>query len=203
MDSLPACIDPFPEMSLPAHQQVFSQGQACQHYIVLTAGHVKVFARSDDGRELVLYRIQPGEVCILTTACLMGNSHYSAEAITESAVTARVIPQRDFNQLLTTSAAFREFVFHNFSQRMTDLMLQLEQVTFASIERRLSHFIYRMSADSQQLTLTHQAIATEIGSAREVVSRGLKKLEQQGAIQLSRGTIAIIDRTVLRKIAAV
>lgn len=199
MNRIPTCIDSFPEITLPAQQQVFSQGQACQHYIVLTSGHVKVFARSDDGRELVLYRIQPGEVCILTTACLMGNSHYSAEAITESDITARVIPQRDFNKLLTTSEAFREFVFHNFSQRMTELMQQLEQITFDSIERRLSHFIYRMSENSHQLALTHQAIATEIGSAREVVSRSLKKLESQGVIKLNRGTIDIIDRPALRK----
>jgi len=199
MGKIPSCIDPFPEISLTDHQHVFSQGQACQNYIVLTAGQVKVFARSEDGRELVLYRIQPGEVCILTTACLMGGNNYSAEAVTESDVTARVIPQRDFNQLLTTSEAFREFVFHNFSQRLTDLMLQLEQITFDSIERRLGHFLHKMSEHSNHLTMTHQEIATEIGSAREVVSRGLKKLEKQGAIQLSRGAITVVNRELLKK----
>jgi len=199
MNRIPTCINSFPEISLPAQQQVFSQGQACQYYIVLTSGKVKVFTRSEDGRELVLYRIQPGEVCILTTACLMGNSHYSAEAITESDISARIIPQRDFNQLLTSSETFREFVFHNFSQRMTELMQQLEQITFDSIERRLSHFIYRMSENSDHLIMTHQEIATEIGSAREVVSRSLKKLQGRGAIKLNRGTIDIINRPALRK----
>lgn len=199
MACIPACTEQFPEISLPARQPVFTQGQACQNYIVLTGGQVKVFARSEDGREVVLYRIQPGEVCILTTACLMGGNHYSAEAITENDISARVIPPGDFNRLLETDSAFRTFVFNNFSQRLTDLMLQLEQITFDSIEQRLRHFLYRMSEQRIELTITHQEIATEIGSAREVISRCLKKLEKEQVVTLTRGAIRVADRSLLIK----
>jgi len=194
MAAIPDCIASYPQISLNAGQAVFTQGQRCENYIVLTGGKVKVFARSADGRELVLYRIQPGEVCVLTTACLMGGNNYSAEAITETEVTARVIPQSAFNQLLHSSDSFRTFVFNNFSQRLTDLMLQLEQVTFDSIEHRLGQFLYRMSEQGCTLAMTHQQIATEIGSAREVVSRSLKKLEKQGVIEISRGAIRVLSR---------
>ena len=114
MVQLPSAIKALDTVKLPVNQQVFSQGQTCQHYIVLIAGQVRVFTRSANGKEVVLYRMQSGEVCVLTTACLLGNSKYPAEAITETAVEALMLSHHDFDQLV---AEFRQFVFQSFSQR--------------------------------------------------------------------------------------
>ncbi|MAC47479.1 Crp/Fnr family transcriptional regulator [Oceanospirillum beijerinckii] len=190
-------VEHYPQVTLPAQHQVFSQGQVCENYIVVTAGKVKVFARSEDGREIVLYRIQPGEVCVLTTSCLMGNARYSAEGITETEVTAHIISQAEFNKLLASSEEFRQFVFHNFGHRLSDLMLQIEQIAFDSIEKRICQFICQHKDQNNTLNTTHQAIAEEIGSAREVVSRCLKKLEKQGVVELHRGSIKLLQPEAL------
>jgi len=192
MSGIDRLIENYPEISLDSGLTVFSQGQPCEHYIVLTSGSVRVFARSEDGKELVLYRMQPGDICILTTACLMGENHYPAEAITESAVCARLLPHPDFNRLLEQQPDFRQFVFNNFGQRMTDLMLQLESIAFSNIEQRLKQFLDKHADTQQQIHITHQQIAVEIGSAREVISRQLKRLEQQGSVKLHRGYIQLI-----------
>lgn len=197
MSVIPDDLMEYPEIHLPAQQTVFSQGQACTHYIVLTQGQVRVFARSRDGKEVVLYRIRPGEICLLTTACLMGDDCYSAEAVTESPASARVIPPEHFHQLLSTSESFRQFVFNNFGARLTQLMIQLEHIAFDSIEQRLHQYLWQMSATSSVITATHQDIATEIGSAREVVSRSLKKMEKRRLIKLHRGTIEVLQRPAL------
>ena len=196
-DLIAQLIEHYPAVSLPAQHQVFSQGQVCENYIVVTAGKVKVFARSEDGREIVLYRIQPGEVCVLTTSCLMGNARYSAEGVTETEVTAHIISQAEFNKLLASSEEFRQFVFHNFGHRLSDLMLQIEQIAFDSIEKRICLFIYQHTDQNNILNTTHQAIAEEIGSAREVVSRCLKKLEKQGVVELHRGSIKLLQPEAL------
>lgn len=189
----------FDEVSLPADYQVFSQGQACQHYVVITSGSVKVFARSSEGKEVVLYRIKAGEVCVLTTSCLLGNSRYPAEAITETSVSARIIPHKAFDALLAESQAMREFVFNSFSQRLNDLMLQIEQIALESVDQRLNRFLLKHADSQHMITATHQEIAVEIGSAREVVSRHLKALEKQQAIKLHRGKLELLDFDVLQK----
>lgn len=199
--ALPDVIRNFPVLELPDKQVVFSQGQSCENYIVLAAGQVKVFTRSADGRELVLYRINAGEMCVLTTSCLLGGSHYPAEAVTEAAVEAYLVPRNRFSELLDSDTQFRHFVFDSFSQRLTALMAQMEQVTLDSVDQRLSRFLLQQ-AQNDCLQITHQDIAVNIGSAREVVSRRLKELEKQGVVRLSRGKIELLKPDVLSAQAA-
>lgn len=198
MNEIPTVVNSFSSITLAANQQVFGQGQSCDNYIVVTSGSVKVFARSADGRELVLYRILPGEICVLTTACLLGASHYPAEAITEVEVSARLIPHQDFDRLLADSAEFRRFVFDSFSHRLADLMRQLEQIALESIDERLSNYLLKHANAEHCIVATHQDIATEIGSAREVVSRHLKALEKKQLIKLQRGLIEVLDFDALQ-----
>ncbi|WP_271271151.1 Crp/Fnr family transcriptional regulator [Aliamphritea hakodatensis] len=194
---LPEILQRYPEMQVPADQTVLSQGQHCENCFVITQGCVKVFGRSAEGRELVLYRINSGEICVLTTACLLSNDSFPAEAISETAVTARVIPLQDFRRLLGESEGFREFVFDGFSQRLANLMQQLESITLASVDQRLLRYLLSNADHKQQLHATHQYIAIEIGSAREVVSRHLKSLEKQGLIRLQRGCIEVLRQAEL------
>jgi len=196
--NIDAIIRDFDLVNLPANHQVFSQGQACQNYVVITSGTVKVFARSSEGKEVVLYRIKAGEVCVLTTSCLIGHSRYPAEAVTETAVSARIIPHKAFDRLLEASQDMRKFVFNSFGQRLNDLMLQIEQIALESIDQRLNRFLLRSADKLNMVTATHQEIAIEIGSVREVVSRHLKMLEKQNVIKLHRGKLELVDTDLLK-----
>lgn len=190
-------LEQYPEINVPAGQTVLTQGQHCDTCFVIIEGCVKVFGRSGEGRELVLYRINAGEICVLTTACLLSNDSFPAEAFSETPVLARAIPLTDFKRLLAESEAFREFVFNGFSQRLAVLMQQLESITLASIDQRLLRYLLNNCDHKHQLQTTHQYIAIEIGSAREVVSRHLKSLEKQGLVELQRGSIQLLNRAAL------
>lgn len=198
MINLPSIIKTLDTVELPANQQVFSQGQTCQHYIVLISGQVRVFTRSANGKEVVLYRMQPGEMCVLTAACLLGNQKYPAEAITETAVEALMLSHRDFDQLVAESPAFRQFVFQSFSQRLADLMAQLEHIALESVDQRLARYLLENANEQGIITTTHQDIASNIGSVREVVSRHLKTLEKQSLIILRRGSIELLEMNSLQ-----
>ncbi|WP_281558913.1 Crp/Fnr family transcriptional regulator [Thalassomonas sp. RHCl1] len=198
MNKIPCVVNEYDTVHLNARHKVFDQGQICSNYIVVTSGMVKVYTRSNEGKELVLYRIQPGEICVLTTSCLMGYSHYPAEAITETEVTAKVIPRSDFETLVARSPDFRRFVFENFSHRLVDLMSQLEFIALESVGYRLNQYLLKHSKGQERIRVTHQEISTEIGSAREVVSRHLKALEKQDAIKIHRGAIEVVNAQVLQ-----
>ena len=189
------------EITLAPGHSVFRQGDSCASYVVVMAGSVKVFARSAAGKEIVLYHIHPGEICVLTTSCLLGGQHYPAEAVTESVVTARIIPKDRFTQLIAHSPAFREFVFASFSSRLANLISLVEQIALESIEQRLARYLLEHADSDQILAATHHHIAFEIGSAREVVSRNLKNFENRGLLTLQRGRMKLLDLPTLKDIA--
>lgn len=180
------------EITLPEGSVFFHQGDACLQYVIVTAGVVKVFARSASGREMVLYRVKEGDMCVLTTSCLLGNQHYPAEAIVEKTVKAKIIGRDAFKTFLDQSPTFREFVFSRMSARLSDLISVIEQITLEGIDARLSNYLLEQGK-AGVIEATHQDIAMEIGSAREVVSRHLKALEKQGVVQLERGRVKILQ----------
>lgn len=194
---LTTTIDSTRQLTLPANHRVFAQGQMSQHYIYVQSGSIKVLRHAGNGREFVLYRIHPNEMCVLTTACMLGNFAYPADAVTETEAKVLVFGQEDFETLTTSSAEFRNFILANFGARLTDLMKQLEHVTLKNIDQRLAEYLLRMTDKSGQIKTTHQFIATDIGTAREVISRHLKAMEKKGTIKLGRGTIQIISKKYL------
>lgn len=157
---------------------------------------------AESGREIVLYRVDAGETCVLTTACLLAHEAYSAEGITESQVRAVTISARTFHELLGRSTVLREFVFRSYGSRISDLMLLVEEVAFKRIDLRLARFLADRADAGGNLGATHQAIAVELGTAREVVSRQLKEFERQGLVALSRGRISVRDAAALREMCA-
>ena len=189
------------EITLEAGHSVFRQGESCANYVVVMQGSVKVFARSPSGKEVVLYHINPGEICVLTTSCLLGGQKYPAEAVTDSKVIARVIPKQQFEQLLADSPAFRGFVFASFSARLANLVTLVEQIALESIEQRLARYLLEHMDENQNVAATHNDIALEIGSAREVVSRNLKSFERQQLLTLQRGHLLVLDQAALDLIA--
>lgn len=190
------------QVALPAGQTVFAPGLPAESFLLLLDGTVKVQQVSPGGREIVLYRVSGGESCIMTTACLLSHDTYAAEGVTETPVEAVAISKDSFEALLGQSPAFRRFVFADYAHRMTDLMHVVEEVAFERIDKRLAQKLIARANAAGVLTSTHQELAIELGSAREVVSRHLKELQRRGLVEVSRGQIVLSDRAGVEALAA-
>jgi len=188
-------------ISLAKNKTVFHQGDSCNNYLIILDGTVKVFTRAENGREILLYRLSNGDSCVLTTSCLFGNKKYPAEGKTETPVSALAVPVMQFNKALQQSSTFREIVFSAFSSHLSDLITLVEEVAFGKIDSRLAKHLLAHCDAENTLVSTHQNIAIELGSAREVISRQLKELESKGYLIINRGHTRITDPAALQKIA--
>lgn len=169
--------------------RIFSEGSACEAYLILLSGQLRVRKLGENGREIVLYRVEPGETCVVTTACLMAGTAYDAEGIAETDIQAQALPMVDFRALLAESATFRDFVFRAYGTRISDLLMLIEEVAFGRIDQRLATHLLERGRGRNEIKITHQDLAMELGTAREVVSRQLKEFERQGWVSLARGQI--------------
>jgi CRP/FNR family transcriptional regulator len=183
-------------VSLPAGAVVFDEDQPCQGFPLLLSGSVRVSKTSANGRELRLYRVVAGESCILTSSCLLGHTRYTARGIAEQALEMVLLTPASFHALLGRHEAFRDYVFHLFSERLTGLMELVSAVAFQKLDQRLAALL--LSRPSP-LRSTHQALADELGSAREMVSRLLKGFSEQGWVKLGREQIEISDAVALKR----
>ena len=179
---------------------VFHAGDLCQAFLVLLDGEVRVQLTAASGREVTLYRIGPGGSCILTTSCLLSDEHYPAEAIAESDVEALAIPVSSFQSALESSQWFRRFVFDGFSSRLASVIQKIEQIAFTAVDIRLAAMLLELDRRGVE-KITHQDIAMELGTAREVVSRHLKRFEGEGWVRLGRGHVSIVDRLQVETLA--
>ena len=187
-------------LELPAGSQVFAEHQPCQGFPLLLAGSIKVVKRSASGRELMLYRVVPGGSCIITSSCLLGRSEYNARGIAETPLRLLLVPAPVFAQLMLDHPPFSDFVFHLFAERIAELMQLVEEVAFTRLDQRLARLI--LAQDRAVLNVTHQQLADELGSVREIVSRLLKGFAEQGLVALGREQLTVSDRAGLQKIAA-
>lgn len=178
----------------PVGAMGYHEGEPCSGYVMRLAGRSRVFKTSSSGREILLYRVKAGETCVLTTTCLLGRSHYPASTIVEEAVRDVVIPAQTFHELMTASPVFRHFVMENYGELISDLIVLLDEVAFRSLEARLARLLLESASPIEH---THQQFAAELGTAREVVSRQLKRFEQQGWVELGRGCVTVIGRAAL------
>lgn len=183
-------------LHIPAGKQVFYPGCLCENYLLLLEGRIKTQLISESGREILLYHVCSGDSCVLTTSCLLGGNCYPAEGITENQVLAFSISASAFHRCLEQSAFFREFVFKNFALRLAAVISRMECVVFGAIDVRLVKLL--LSYNQTTLNITHQELAAELGTAREVVSRHLKYFEKQGWLHLNRGVIEIADMNALK-----
>ena len=179
---------------------VFHAGDLCQAFLIVLDGDVRVQLTSASGREVTLYRIGPGGSCILTTSCLLSSEHYPAEAIAESDVEALAIPVASFQSALESSRWFRRFVFDGFSSRLASVIRKIEQIAFTGIDVRLAGVLLELDRKGVE-RITHHDIAVELGTAREVVSRHLKRFESEGWVRLGRGRVSIVDRPRIEALA--
>ena len=187
---------------VPPGTVVFSPGAPAEHMMLVLSGSVRVQHVSESGRQIVLYRVQAAETCIMTTSCLMTQDAYSAEGVTETEVEAVMVPRRAFDALLGTAPAFRALVFDSYARRLTDLFLVIEDVAFQRLDIRLAQKLLALEDGAGRVAITHQQLAVELGTAREVVSRLLQDLRRRGLVAGGRGEIALADRAGLERLAA-
>lgn len=183
-------------LRLPAGTVVFDENQHCQGFPLILSGNVRVIKASPNGRELQLYRVDPGESCILTSSCLMGHTRYQARGEVEKDVEMVVLSAPVFRQLISAFEPFRDYIFGLFSDRLTDMMQLVSAVAFQKLDQRLAALLLTKTSP---LRATHQQLADELGSVREMVSRLLKQFADQGWVKLGREQIEIIDATGLKR----
>jgi CRP/FNR family transcriptional regulator len=186
-------------VSLPSGATIFDERQPCRGFPFVLEGAIRVAKLSAGGRELPLYRVLAGENCIITSSCLLGHADYNARGVTEGATTLALLPRELFDEMLG-EPAFRDFVFALFSERMAELMQLVEEVAFRKLDQRLASLLL---GKGRVVHATHQQLADELGSVREMVSRLLKGFAEQGLVRLGREQVEVLDPAGLRKVASV
>jgi CRP/FNR family transcriptional regulator len=179
-------------------KSLYQHGQPCEDYLLILSGSVRVQKLSEKGQVITLYHLAAGRACELTTTCLLGGKKYPAEAVAETEVRAILIPKVAFQQALARMPEFRDAVFSSIDKGVNELIGLLEDISFGRMDARLARHLLRAAESTGRIDVTHQTLAEELGTAREVVSRLLKNFEQQGWVKLHRGWIEIIDSGHLR-----
>ncbi len=193
----------FLQSALIAHlepgQHVCQQGDECAHLALVMSGTARIYKLGESGREITLYRIGRGESCILTASCILSQMPFPAFAVCEETVTAAVVPSVQIRQWLAESPLWRDYVFGLVAHRMADIISLVEEVVFRRMDQRIADYLVQhCSQDGQRIEITHQLMASDLGTSREVVSRILKDFESNGLIHVARGSVEIVDQAQLQ-----
>lgn len=184
-------------LQVPAGHRLFEEGSPCTLYPLLIDGAIRASKCSPDGHEILLYRLHPGESCVITAVALLGESPYPAIGSAETDLTLYGLPRDVFLEAILKSPEFRVFVFDFLSQRMAHLMALIDDVAFRRVDQRLAS---RLLRSEQPIAATHQMLADELGTTREVVSRTLESFQESGMLKLGRKRIEILNRDALARV---
>jgi len=184
---------------LDSGQFVCREGAQCSHLALLLTGSARVYKLGETGREITLYRVESGQSCILTASCIVSDLPFPAFAVTETPVEAAVVSPADLTRWIAQSPQWRAYVFGLIAGRLDDIITVVEEVAFQRMDQRIAAWLLQQEPDEPhgRLRVTHQKIASDLGSSREVVTRILKELEARGLLETARGSIRILDRNVL------
>lgn len=191
-------------INLPSGQLICRDGGQCSQLTLLISGAARLYKMGENGREITLYRITPGEACVATAACILSRRPFPAYTVCETDIEAVVVAAAEVRHWLTLSAAWRDFIFTLIADRLGEMFRVLESVLFQPLDQRVANFLLQSldgvdasAADGRTLHITHQALAAEIGSSREVVTRILHDFERSGALLTGRGRIELIAPGIL------
>ncbi|NEV62599.1 Crp/Fnr family transcriptional regulator [Thiorhodococcus minor] len=187
---------------LPAGHIICHDGGECSQLALVLEGCARIYKLGENGREVTLYRIEPGESCVVTASCILSHRPFPAFAVCETDVEAAVVAKSDVETWLTASPSWRAFVFELVAERIGEVFSVLDAVLFQPLDQRLAAYLLsrceRAAPPSRIVQTTHQELASELGSSREVVTRALKELEQAGALITGRGQITLVNPGVLK-----
>ena len=195
-DDLTSYLSQGDALEVPDGTCLFRPGDEGRAFLIVESGSVRVEQTNSAGRTVVLYRVEAGDSCVLTTTCLLSGVPYSGYGYAEGIVNAVAISSDRFRKLLRSDPRFQEMVFRGFASRVGELTNVIDELLEHRTDLRLARWL--ANRKSSDLHLTQQELAQELGTAREVVSRSLKSFEMKGWIQLGRGTIKILNPSALR-----
>jgi len=181
----------------PAGRQLFHEGGPCTHFPILVEGVIRASKIGPDGHEILLYRLNPGESCVITVVALLGETTYPAVGTADTDLIFYALPRNLLEELVLKVPSFRAFVFRFLSERMAHLMTLIDDVAFRRVDQRLAS---RLLLHAEPIAATHQMLADELGTTREVVSRTLESFQESGILKLGRKRIEIIDRGALARL---
>lgn len=188
---------------IPAGKDVFVEGDQAEAIALLISGVVRVYKIGETGREITLYRFGNGESCILTANAILSRKSFPAIATVERDAEAIMIPADTFRDWVKRHELWREFVFDLLSDRLSTVMAVVDEVVFRRMDRRVASLLLTRARFQHPIEITHQEIAAELGSSREVISRILEDFSQRGILEPGRGTIEILDAEELTSRAVV
>jgi len=183
-------------VTLKAGTMIFQELQPCNAFPFILSGNIRVYKQSLNGRELSLYNVTARDACVVTAGCLLGDEPYNASGLAKTDSMLVMMPVNDFEDLLS-SRVFREFIFALFSKRILELMQPVEEVAFQRLDRRLASLLLRQG---RHIKVSHQGLADELGTTREMITRVLKSFSDTGLITLGRERIEILDESALKTI---
>jgi CRP/FNR family transcriptional regulator len=185
-------------MRIPKGRDVFIEGDHVDAIALLISGIIRVYKIGETGREITLYRFGNGESCILTANAILSQTNFPAVATVEKEAEAIMIPAGAFRDWVRRSDLWREFVFDLLSQRLSTVMALVDEVAFRRMDARLAGFLAERTRMSGKVHITHQEIAAELGSSREVISRLLEDFSAEGILRATRGEIEVLDQEALQ-----
>jgi CRP/FNR family transcriptional regulator len=178
---------------VPVGRDVFVEGDRADAIALLVAGVVRVYKSGETGREITLYRLGLGESCVLTANAILSQRSFPAIATVEQDVEAVMIPAERFRAWVRSHDVWRDFVFELFSQRLSAVMAIVDEVVFRRMDRRLATLLHQRARAANPVRMTHQEMADELGSAREVISRLIEALAADGIVHAQRGMVEVLD----------
>jgi CRP/FNR family transcriptional regulator len=182
---------------------VFRDGDRCEQFALVARGGIRVFKTAETGREITLYHVQAGEICLMNTLSVFLGTPVRANALVESPLEGLALPRPVFLEWLRAHDAVRSFIFGAMAERLFDVLTLVEEIAFGQMDVRLAHLLSRRFANNglplREISTTHEDLAAELGTVREVVSRLLKEFERLGALETARGRILLRDEDVLRR----
>ena len=182
----------------PAGSVLFDANQPCAGFPLVLDGNVRLTMLARSGREILLYRVEPGESCILSGGCLLGHGDYTATGTAEDDVTIVRLPPTLFHELLLQYEPFRRYVFGMYGARLAEVIELVEEVAFRRLDARLAQLLVQRGP---VVHATHQKLADELGSVREIVSRLLRTFEVRGWVRLERERVSVVDSKSLAELS--
>lgn len=181
-------------VKLPPGQHICMEGKYCSHLALVLRGTARVYKLGESGKEITLYRVETGESCVLTLSCIITGKLFPAFAIGETDMEAIIVPTSQVRSWMEQQPTWRDYAWNLIASRLADVISLVEEITFKRMDERLTRYLEQQRQQhGTRLTTTHQQIAADLGTSREVISRLLKDLQQQGKLSLGRGLIELAN----------
>jgi CRP/FNR family transcriptional regulator len=181
--------------------ELIRAGQQIMSTMLVLDGRIKVYREDEDGNEFLMYYLEPGSACAFSIMCALNNEKSQITAMTETDTTIVSIPFDATARWMSQYPSWDVFVLKNYRNRFEELLNTLDHIAFRSMDERLLFYLKgKIEGGGSEIHISHQEIARDLNSAREVISRLLKKLEQRGVVQLERNLIRVVNTAVLDEV---